>query len=591
MSLRPSIPAAAAVAVALMPALSFAQWPLTPGSDLLLSDGDGEEIIAKLALSPDGGLWVSWYDSDPQGSPAFGYDVRIQRIGPDGNAAFPAGGLLVADRGFSSVQDYGLDVGPDGSAYLAFRDDRVSGVQVTAARVTADGAQPWGPLGVQVSNTTAFVGAPKVAVADDGQVVVGWSEDNAMRLARLDADGNPVWPSVLGLNPPSGSTFTLSSLVGLDGGSVAIAWVRQDGSFFSPRYLWAQRVSAGGAPQWAPAGVPLETSNSLQLGNFPQIQHDGSGGIVAAWYGTGPLQSYAAHVLSNGNHAFPGGKVELAVDPAHLRVSPSIAHDGATGESYCAWVETDQLQAQRGVYGQKLSSSGQRLWTDQGRVLQPLSSQDVSQVQAAHEGGGLRALWSSGNFGNEVLVGVDTDVAGAPIGGLLQLSDTPRSLDDVVAARDAFGALVFAWHDDRSGDYDLFAKCWTPSGALGPAPGAFAIQGAGNSLVLEGAVGALGASLELDCDLSAGGQPLAVAFAALGETALPLGGQTLLANVFGPGGEILGYPVALGPQAHWSLPLPANPALAGLGLTIQAAGVDAAANFTLSSGLDAQLGL
>ena len=43
--------------------------------------------------------------------------------------------MLVADRGFSSTQDYGLDVDSAGNALLAFRDDRFVGTQITAAKV------------------------------------------------------------------------------------------------------------------------------------------------------------------------------------------------------------------------------------------------------------------------------------------------------------------------------------------------------------------------------------------------------------------------------------------------------------------------
>ncbi|MHC4263670.1 MAG: hypothetical protein ACYSWX_14190, partial [Planctomycetota bacterium] len=87
--------------VLLLASPAAAQWTLDPGTDLQLSDGDGEEVQALVRSAPDGSTWVSWYDSDPQGSPAFGYDVRIQRLAPNGQPTFPVGGLVVADRGFS----------------------------------------------------------------------------------------------------------------------------------------------------------------------------------------------------------------------------------------------------------------------------------------------------------------------------------------------------------------------------------------------------------------------------------------------------------------------------------------------------------
>ena len=49
-------------------------------------------------------------------SARYGYDVVRWRSGldADGNELFPHNGLLVADRSFSSTQDYGLDVDATG---------------------------------------------------------------------------------------------------------------------------------------------------------------------------------------------------------------------------------------------------------------------------------------------------------------------------------------------------------------------------------------------------------------------------------------------------------------------------------------------
>ena len=56
-------------------------------------------------------------------------------------------------------------------------------------------------------------------------------------------------------------------------------------------------------------------------------------------------------------------------------------------------------------------------------------------------------------------------------------------------------------------------------------------------------------------------------------------------------GALLGFTPLSGPSAEWSLPLPANPALVGLVLRAQGAGLDAALPLALSNGLDLYLGL
>jgi hypothetical protein len=80
-------------------------------------------------------------------------------------------------------------------------------------------------------------------------------------------------------------------------------------------------------------------------------------------------------------------------------------------------------------------------------------------------------------------------------------------------------------------------------------------------------------------------------FATLGSASLPFAGGTLLVDPADPEGELLGVPPLAGPLAAWTLPLPADPALIGLGLTVQGLGADALIPFALSNGLAVQLGL
>ena len=49
----------------------------------------------------------------------------------------------LADRGFSSTEDYGLAVDTAGNALLAFRDDRGDFIQITAAKVSPAGTVLW----------------------------------------------------------------------------------------------------------------------------------------------------------------------------------------------------------------------------------------------------------------------------------------------------------------------------------------------------------------------------------------------------------------------------------------------------------------
>lgn len=573
------------------PLLAAPQWSKDASQNLVVSDGDGEEVQTKLAAAPDGGYYASWYDSDPDGAPAFGYDVRLQRFDPTGRPLWAAGGVLVADRGFSSTQDYGLSVGPDGDAYLAFRDDRSGSVQITATRVDGTGTEVWGVGGVQVTNTSQFLAAPKVAATDDGACVVAWTQDATTILQRLDASGAPLWGAGVSVPVAAGTTASVSGLVASDAGAAVFSWVEQSGGFFGPRHLRAQRLTAAGAPAWG-AGVTLFDAGSLQIGNFPPLASDGAGGAVCAWYGVSPLQCYAQHVLSDGTLAFGPNGVEVSTNATRIRVSPSAAFDPDTDSTYVFWVEESTNQALNGVWGQRLDGAGVRQWTDDGASLVPLGTSDVTNVRTALSASGAAALWFEAPlFGAAVARGVHVNAGGAPTHPITDFSTTPSSKSDLAVIGSPFDEVRAAWDDDESGDADVLAQNLRGDGGLGAAAGALVRTAGTNPLSYTASVGPLGGQLDLSVDLTTTGHAFAVVLGYLGALELPLGAEFLLVNVADPAGELLMLPVGVAPLAGWSLPLPNNPALCGVVLATQAFHVDLALPVAFANANDLYLGL
>src|SRR5690606_10433434 len=385
--------------LALSPA-ALAQWSSDPAANLAVADAAGGQDQPKVAPAPDGGTWISWFDG------ASGYDVRVQKLDAGGNEVFPHGGLLVADRGFSSTQDYGLSVDAAGNALLTFRDDRAGGTQITAALVTAAGDQPWGPTGVQLTNTSAFVAAPKIAGTSDGGAVVAWTQDESTRLQKLDADGVPQWASDVVLTPATGS-YSASDLHA-HGADVVLAFVHQTGPFGSPRHLLAQKFDAEGDPLWGAGHVAVFDGGSLQFGNFPTFVPDGAGGGVFSWYNTpgAGLQSYVQHVLPDGSEAFAHNGLAVPTNATRERVSPDVAYDAGTGAIYAFWTELANFQSLRGVYGQKFDAAGDRLWTDEGLAVVPVGSDDITGVRTVVNGPGAFVFWDQvPSFGQDRLYG------------------------------------------------------------------------------------------------------------------------------------------------------------------------------------------
>lgn len=449
------------LALAGLATAGIAQWSDDPAVNLVVADAPGEQVQPKVAPAPDGGTWVSWFDGG-----AGGYDVRVQKLDLLGFEVFPHGGVLVADRGFSSTQDYGLDVHTSGDALLTFRDDSGVGVQIAAARVSTGGLLVWT---AQLTATSAFVAAPKIAGTSDGGAVVAWTQDAEAKVQKLDANGASLWGLGVTLTPGAG-TYSPSDLHAA-GTDAILAFVHQTGAFGSPRHLLAQKLDSAGNLLWGAAHVAVFDGGSLQFGNFPPFVPDGSGGGVFAWYDTaGGLQCYAQHVLANGSEAFAHNGVACSTNATRIRVSPSAAFDPVAGETFVFWEEQNPTQSQTGLYGQKLDASGARQWTDDGAELLPLSPASITQVRTIADDGGAFAFWDFiTSFGQDRIFGARVDGAGAFDIAPFDVASTTSVKSRLAVARATTGDSVLAWTDQRSDPGDVLAQNVRRDGGLGAA--------------------------------------------------------------------------------------------------------------------------
>lgn len=448
------------------PSIPLAQWSSNPATSRLLVDRAGEQTQTKMVARDDGGFYVSWFDNDAGGAPAFGYDVYLQRIDSAGNEVWAHNGVLVADRGFSSTTDYDLSIDASGNALLAFRDDRPGGTQITAAKIDPSGAAVWGASGIQLTSTTAFVANPKIAGTTDGHAIVAWIQDATVRVQRLDASGAPTWTPDLVLTPGAGS-YSTSDLDATDAGTVILSIVHQTGSFSSPRHLLAQKIDASGAALWGAAPVAVFDGGSLQFGNFPEFVADGAGGGVFAWYSSAPaLESFAQRVDASGSELFPHNGVSVSTNAAQLRVAPAVDFDPVSQSTFVFCVELNSTQSQFGLTGQRYDASGNRQWGATGNVLVSLGASEIGDVTTTRLASRVLATWTSAPaFGQDVVNGAVVDLAGTPTS--IAIATTPSTKLRFSAAASSYGFAALAWRDERSGDPDIYVQDVLPTGGLG----------------------------------------------------------------------------------------------------------------------------
>ena len=451
-------------------ATGWSQWSSDPLENLPIADRTGTQIQAKAAPTGHDGCYVSWFDNSTGG-----YDVYLQRLDSSGTEQWPHNGILIADRSYSSTQDYGLDSDAADNALITYRDVRQGTDQIIANLVSSGGDLLWGPNGVQVSSVAAgvFIAQPVAAVTNDDKYVIGWYQDGETHLMKLKFDGTPYWAGEVVLSDTGSMYFTISDIQAAEAGSVIVSMIREQG-FTNPRHILAQKLDASGIPMWGTGPVVVFDGASLQFGNYPDFIPDGAGGGIFCWYtNSNPLQCYAQHIASDGTEVFGHNGVTLSTNASQQRTAPSAAYNRVTGDTYLFWIEENMAQSRRGVYGQKLNTLGERQWTNDGVAVEPVGDDDIWGVAAFTAGDGALAVYAKTiSLTTEHLLGaaLDSDGGFAWPSELADISTAASLKSSLTATQTASENTILFWSDERMGSQDIYTQNINPDGSLGAPP-------------------------------------------------------------------------------------------------------------------------
>lgn len=590
--------------------IAFAASSLTPAAQAQFSNSAGADLIAageafdeklpQLATTPDGGFYVSWLAQDVGGSGPQGHDVYLQRFDAAGTPAWAAGGKLVADRDQSNASGYGLAVDATGNAVLAFRDDRVGPESITVTKISATGADLWGPTGVQVAGLgTSY---PQVAGASDGHVYVSWRHFTGSRLQRLDATGASTWaaPLVLGAG---GAEVQVVELKASDNGAALVAFTQQGFSGSAPLELWASKVSPAQLPLWSSPFLQLSGPGGIDAADPPAFVEDGNGGALFAWLALTPTsRAFVQHVDGTGQAAFAAGGLAVDTDASVTHTTVSPAFDPVEQEPFVGYTIRSTGPTMTGLRAQKLDLLGNRLWGANGKTLAPLGAQvrTAHGAESLHSGGvqGLVVIstFAPGGGQNVELQATRLDDDGVGLGPDVVMSNGHPPYPTVGTGRTSVGnviALIASRSAFTTGD-DVALQNVLPDGSLGGVPSVVQVLGGGvNPVALTaGTAPHIGTTWQLAVDKSADpGAPLTAVAVYLGASApVPLPEGELLID---PTSQQLGFQLGSGPAGSNShaFAIPALIDVVGLTVHLQAALVGGPGGTQLTNGLAATLGL
>lgn len=450
----------------------FAQWSSDPSLNTVITNATGEQAIPKIATSADGTTYIGWFSNE-----GGNYDVRLQKLDMYGNLQWDATGLLVSDHpSMTWLTDWDMAVDAEDYAIFCFQDIRNSGNNnIYAYRISPDGDFVWGVDGLELSNSTAFDVSPKVVVTNAGNIVIAWQADDVIIRQKIAPDGTLLWGDS-GITLSGSNTYSWPQLMPAGDDEVIMKFFEDSGPTWSPtRHVFAQRYDADGNAVWTEDAVISDAGGiSAWTQIFPMV-NDGNDGFYIAWHDdrdNNMLSSiFVQHVGPDGQILLDANGVEASTMPNRNHFYPQLALPPGSQNIFVYWNEMDGDQNNRGIYGQKILSTGERLWTDNGKVFIEISSTNVYPLAARNSDVDMVVIYEE--FSNAVNSGIkamrlDTDGNYVWAGDKIDMC-TVQSEKVHPAVNDyKNGQWIATWEDSRNGDKDIYGQNIQLDGTLGP---------------------------------------------------------------------------------------------------------------------------
>jgi hypothetical protein len=448
-----------------------AQWPGDPAVNMIICDRAGEQTLAKVAATSDGGCYVSWQDHA-----SGNYDVYMQRLNGAGEIEWPENGLLISDHPQETwITDYDLTADLEDNAVVVFNDVRNgSDRDIYAYRISPEGDFVWGADGLTVSDNDGFEPDPQVVVTSDGNIVIAWPEDNMAHLRKVTPGGDDFWdPSTITLSFDYSVNSTRLAEAEADGVILEIQ-VSTGPNFWDPCYLHMHKFDASGTALWGPDGVEVMTTGGIAAYMRSEISGDGSGGAYSFWYDTRNVEhhAYVQHVDVDGGVMWTPNGVMLSTTGGEMQMYPALAKVPSTDDVIVFYRITDLNQTLYGIGGQKLNSLGERQWGDGGIVYVPASSEDRYNVLAFPQEDGAMVIYKElpEDVVNSIIKAIRVDGSGSPVWepSPVTMVTTLSEKGTVAADDNPAGVVVASWNDDRfDASGDIYLQNINPDGSFG----------------------------------------------------------------------------------------------------------------------------
>lgn len=317
---------------------------------------DSRQSFPATAMDAQGNFVIAWRSS-LQGSP--GGTIYAQRFAADGSKLGNEFRVGPDNSTRDSQSEPQVAMSANGSFAIVWSNREVGRLAeelgqnqledrwIEARTYNADGSARIAPKRTTTQANDRFPRAPRVAMDEEGGIVVVWATAAAgtvLRAQHYDLDANAVSPAYDVVSASTEIDVDLASVAMTPTGEFAVAW---EGFTFgnTPKGIYVRRYSGpqspmGDAQLVAPASSGLVERNSIDM--------TASGDLLLAAHAFDRVR----FVVQTSSGALIGPY--LLSDPSFASLFPSVARSG-DGTALIAWQSLDQDGDGRGIRAREIS--------------------------------------------------------------------------------------------------------------------------------------------------------------------------------------------------------------------------------------------
>ncbi|MBX3011017.1 MAG: hypothetical protein KF832_05895 [Caldilineaceae bacterium] len=387
-------------------------------------------------------------------------DLYAQRIDQNGQRLWSVDARVddaagTVDQGLAEITRSAV-----GHNVVVWQDHRFGALpQLYFQHMMADGQPRW-PLGLPLHPTGAASTEqrlPLLATVGEETLVL-WQEITQgtaqLVLQRLDAAGNRLWPTPR-LIDGEGATPNNPTLAITPQGTLWVAWEAVQGGTTQLALL---PLNAQGEPQWT---APRYLPNPLGTPRLPALAVDHSGNAYLTWLATSAegTDLYAQQMTAQGTWGWPAPILVNSAPGLVNRFNAPALATSADGITTISWVDNRQS----GVYAQRLTATGQKLWTADRLLNTTPGTFSPMPALALHPTGDAIVVWQGTTAGTTVINAQRINAAGDLLWRNALQNEVTVSQGSVRAARprlviDTQGVSSIVWRDERRNNPDIFMQ-------------------------------------------------------------------------------------------------------------------------------------